>query len=336
MTHSIISWDCSYRNFFHLIDGLLIQDYPKEEFELIYVEQRNKEIANQHNHKFGLKTLEDRFNELRDKIQLRVLYLNEVYTPLHWGKCVNAGIKVARGEIISIMDGDQLLPSDFLKKLTKYHLRYPDAVVNIHRRCARYPVGVKSYKDWLRAKIDFFECLDACVDKYSPLPRITGNKGPLISARRKYWEEINGYDPHPIWSTPFARLGGDVTKRLEIAAKTQSVALPDCFSVHPWHPNRVAPLRENDEKVAKFFALQERLISWSIEHNNPSWKSRAFYAEKLYKENKELVKEIISSEIEQDDFSSDPSINKNLLMEKLKCKTGQLTRKFFYRYFSKG
>ena len=59
MLHSIISWDCSYRNFFHIIDGLLNQKFSKDNFELIYIEQRSKNHANNFNHQFGLKSLED-------------------------------------------------------------------------------------------------------------------------------------------------------------------------------------------------------------------------------------------------------------------------------------
>ena len=75
MKHSIISWDCSYRNFFHLIDSLNQQNYDKNEFEIIYVEQRDQNTADFYNHKLGLKALSDKANEYKNKLNLKVIYL---------------------------------------------------------------------------------------------------------------------------------------------------------------------------------------------------------------------------------------------------------------------
>ncbi len=294
MTHTIISWDCSYRNFFHIIDGLLLQDYPKEEFELIYIEQRSKKVANKHNRSLGLSSLEDRYREVKNKLNIKIIYLDEPGTvPFHWGRCNNAGLSIAKGKIISVMDGDQLLPRDFLIKLQNFHERSPDAVINIYRKMAQYPAGVKSYKKWFEASNDFHKCLNTCLNKNSTVPKNAGNKGPMISARKEYWDKIGGYDPHKIWSTSLSKLGGDVNKRLEIATGSQSVCLPNCFTVHPWHPRGTESLRQN-ESILKYFSFQDKLTDWSTKHNEPHHKKRLLLADKIYKENKKSIEMIRS------------------------------------------
>ncbi len=322
MKHSIISWDCSYRNFFHLIDGLLFQDYSKEEFELIYVEQRSREVSNKHNNDLGLETLEDKFNEAQDKINIKILYLNEPVTaPYHLGRCNNAGLEIAQGEIISVMDGDQLLPKDFLVKLTTFHEQNQRAVVNIHRKMAQHPVGVKYYQDWTKAQINFYKCLNACPSKYRPIPETVNNFGPMISARKKYWHTIGGYDTHKIWSTGLSKLGADTNSRLEITTNKQSVNLPNCFAVHPWHPTGIGSLRSKKLGI-KYLSLQDKLISWAVTQKQPNHQARKQIANKLYESNRDFVDDVIYADLNEQLRNDIPSVN--LLKVKLKCKYSQL------------
>ncbi len=295
MLHSIISWDCSYRNFFHLIDALLSQDFPTYEFELIFVEQRNKDIANSYNHQLGLKSLEDRYTEAKDRINLRIIYLNHSNeTPYHIGICNNEGIKNAKGDIITTMDGDQLLPSNFLSNLTKVHNNNPKVVVNILRNMCKYPIGVKNFKDWTKADIGYYRCLKSCPNQFKPIPSRVGNCGPMISSKKKFWIDTEGYDPHPIWGSSYSKLGIDVTRRLEIATNSQSFCLPNMFSIHPWHP--VGGVRSSLEKasrikdkVQKFFSIQDKLITWSLKNKNPKVSDRSEYTDLIYEKNKYLV-----------------------------------------------
>ncbi len=319
MLHSIISWDCSFRNFFHLIDGLIFQEYPREDFELIYVEQRSKKISDEFNHKFGLKSLADRYEEVKNKINIKIIYLNDSEMPYHLGRCNNAGLDIANGRIISIMDGDQLLPPDFLEKLTRYHSQA--AVINIHRRMAQYPVGVRSYKDWMIGGNDFYKCLNACPDKYASLPRFAANIGPMISARKSFWDMIGGYDPNPVWSTVLSKSGTDVNRRLEIATGIRSIALPNCFSVHPWHPAGGGVLRQ-EAHALRFFSLQDKLTNWSVEHNRPHYKDRAEYTDKIHRENKQFIGEMI--QLEFDD--SQDVVDGEILPMKINCKYAHLRR----------
>ena len=291
MIHSIISWDCSYRNFFHLIDGLLNQDYDRDEFELIYVEQRTEEFANTYNHKLGLKSLRNRYEEVKDQINIQIIYLGDDETiPYHLGRCNNKGIELAKGEIISIMDGDLLLPPNFLTMLEEYH-RKQTAIVNLFRHTASYPIGVEK-ENWTEGVIDFERCLEACPTRNDPIPQTVGNKGPLISARKEHWKAVDGYDLHPIWSTGLSRLGQDVNARLEILTGVESTALPNAFAVHPYHP---AGFKRTVTKSQRLLDLQQNLIDWSRSNEKPSWKERTTYTEQLYNANREFVDKMIYS-----------------------------------------
>lgn len=327
MTHSIISWDCSYRNFFHLVYALVNQNYPKDDFELIYVEQRSEELASKYNHRLGLKSLRDVYNEVKDKINIKIIYLNDpLETPYHNGRCINAGLQEARGEIISVMDGDQLLEPSFLAKLTEYHRDHPRAVVNLFRKTAKYPVGVNFWRNWIKGRVDFSKCLFATLTKYTPVPKKVGNKAPMISASRKWWERIKGCDPHFVWSTALSKFGGDITARLEIATGTESVALPTTFSVHPWHPigKGVLYFRKEGSLLSR---IQDALIEWSRKYKEPDYEKRISFANALYLKHKAIVDNFIHKEIKR----VEENLPKNILiLYKLKIKLSQYSRKIWY------
>jgi hypothetical protein len=283
--HSIVSWDCSFRNFYHLIDGLLSQKYDREKFELIYVEQRDKAHAEAYNRTLGLKTLHDRLLELSGELQLRIEYLNDpLNLPYHLGRCVNRGLAMARGEIISVMDGDLLLPSDFLTRLEEQHSK-GQQVVNLLRLMAASPVNAGSDR-WTEGQVDFDLCLRECPPVPKPFPVSVDNKGPMISARREAWLAVDGYDEHPIWSTGLSRLGQDVNRRLELACKCNSIALPDRFAVHPYHPLGFS--RSTLDSV-RLLSLQANLIDWSKERDELSWRVRSRVTQKLFERNLPLM-----------------------------------------------
>lgn len=293
MNHTIICWDCSYRNFFHTIDGLLNQDYDREKFEVIYVEQRSRKFADDFNHRLGLKSLWDRYEEVRNLIDIKVIYLDDPSkVPYHLGKTVNKGLNLATGRIVSVMDGDMLMPSDFLKKLELYHEEQGDAVVNLVRHMASRPVGVDK-DNWTKAEINFESCLQECPDRGNAIPRKVINKGPMISARLSYWQEVEGYDEHFIWSTGLTRLGQDVTTRLELLVGVSSVALPNSFAVHPWHPEG---LRRFTFESQKMLSLHNQLIRWAKSKNVHSRLARKKYTDKLYNQNKQFVDSMIAGE----------------------------------------
>ncbi len=327
MKHTIISWDCSYRNFFHLIDALLDQDYDKNSYEFIYVEQREKDFADQYNHKTGLKSLSDRLNEVGDKMQLRVEYLGDPPdVPYHLGRTVNHGLALARGEIVSVMDGDMLLSGDFLNKLDEYHANEA-GVVNLERLMATEPVGVPRNR-WTEAVIDYDRCLDICEGANAPLPRTVVNKGPMISAHRGDWEAVNGYDEHVIWSTGLTKLGMDVTARLEMHCRVESTALPDRFAVHPYHPEGFSRVTLDS---ARLLAIQGNLIKWAKEHKAISWSDRTDVTERVYQKKIRLIERMLEDKLSRPDkgsWESGSLFGSSVLFGKIYNKTNRLLSLF--------
>lgn len=288
MIHSIISWDCCYRNFFHLIKTLSEQDYDKDKFELIFVEQKTKEESDAFNRSFNLPSLGDVADIYRHQINLQVLYLNDNKSiPYNIGRCINEGFKVSKGKYVSRMDGDLLLMKNFLNDLEKAHKKY-NTIINLERRYAVHPVGTDK-DNWLKGEIEFDKCLNECINKSLIPKEKVKNKGPLISAPREWYSEIGGYDEHRLWSTGLSRSGQDLTSRLEIYSGKKSIALPGHVCVHPYHPqgfNRSTKLgnlilyihqeiinycRENKISTLKDKAelndLYFRKYGWAIEAN---------------------------------------------------------------------
>ena len=271
MRHTIILWDCCYRNFFHLTGSLADQDYPRDDYEILWVEQRSRAASDRFNHRLGLRSLGDTVAALADRCQVRVVYLDQPPAhPYHIGVCVNAGAALARGEILSRMDGDMLVQPDFLTSLDRAHEQFA-CVLNLAKRRAVRAVGVPEER-WAEGVIDFDRCLAECPRGAEPVPETVTNKGPLISAPRAWWTAIEGYDEHDLWSTGISRNGQDVTARMEILSGRPSRTVPDQVGVHPYHPQGLD--RQGPAEVA-IFAAQARLIAWSRERGEPKLGPRA-------------------------------------------------------------
>jgi hypothetical protein len=292
--HSVLSWDCCYRNFFHTAEAFAHQTFASSDFEVIYVEQRTEAASDAHNHGLGLPSLREVVSSLADRIGIRVLYLgDDANTPFHWGRAVNAGIKVSSGAIISVMDGDLLLEPEFLSKLDRYHAHNPASVVNLHRRMVPFPIGVPRDR-WTEQRVTFDACLAACPDRDQPLPAAPNNYGPMISAHREHWVAIGGYDENPIWGSGLSLLGTDVTRRLEIEVNAGSRLLPDTFCVHPWHP---VGFQRHTLAARRILALQQSLIDWTIANRQSDWRKRQDVTTALYEANRRFIDRVMRSDI---------------------------------------
>ena len=283
MKHSIIAWDSSYRSFFHLVQGAREQDYDPLKYELIYVEQRSREHANAYARQEGVRSLDDLQKEVGDDFCFHVEYLGDpLSNPYHLGKCVNRGIEIAEGEIVSVMDGDQLLPRNFLRALDEFHRSGP-AVANVIRRMAPEPLGV-SRENWKEAIIDYEQCLAIC--DASPIPEETPNFGPLISAPAEVWEAIRGYSTHTLWSTGLSRIGEDVNRRLERCLGVKGRPLPEIVVAHPWHPTG---FDRDVLRSKKMFRLQGQVLDYSEQENIVDWTDRQLFSDEIYQKNRTFV-----------------------------------------------
>ena len=278
MKHSIVLWDCCYRNFFHLTGSLADQDYPKNQYEIIWVEQRSREASDAFNHRLGLRSLGDTVAAYADRCDVRVVYLDQPTSqPYHIGVCVNAGAALARGEILSRMDGDMLVRPDFLRRVD-HEMDARPGVLNLARRGAARPVGVPMER-WTEGVIDYELCRAECLHGHDPVPPVVRNKGPCLTAPRAWCEAVGGYDEHALWATGISRNGQDLTTRLEIKSGVPSRALPGQMGVHPFHPRGLNRLGEVETVI---FAAQQRLIDWSRAHAEPTLAARRAVLEETY------------------------------------------------------
>lgn len=300
--HSIISWDCCFRERFHLLTTLAGQDFCGSEFEVIFVEQRSKSVANKIAYERGVPSLEECIASVSEKICARAIYLNtSADDPYHLGICNNAGIQQARGDIISVMDGDTLVRPGFLNQLSQFH---EDRLVvgNLHRLMCQYPVGVSRFREWKSASMGFEQCLRACTGAYlKRWPEKCDNKGPMISAKRELWEATAGYDDHPVWSTSASTAGMDMNMRLEIAGKTESQAIPDAFCVHPWHPVGYAQhARESSRRVTEaYFGLQKAIRQWTLARQLADWRERTDFVNDLCRDYQDVIDQVHQEDAEQ-------------------------------------
>ncbi len=293
MKHSIILWDCCYRNFFHLTGSLAAQDYPNDQYEIIWVEQRSRAASDAFNHRLGLRSLGDTVALYTDQCDVRVVYLDQPPAqPYHIGVCVNAGAALSRGEILSRMDGDMLVRPDFLHCLD-HEMNVRPGVINLARRGAARPVGVPPER-WTEGVIDYDRCRAECPRGFDPVPPVVRNKGPCLSAPRAWCEAVGGYDEHPLWATGISRNGQDLTARLEIYSGVPSRALPDQIGVHPFHPTGLNRLGEAEIAI---FAAQQNLIDWSRARAEPTLTARRDELAATYARVRESVEKHLASKV---------------------------------------
>jgi hypothetical protein len=289
MTHSIISWDCCFRNFFHLIGSLAKQNYPKDEYEFIFVEQWTKKLSDDFNHRYELLSLDDTVKKYADEFNVRAVFLDKTDRPYHLGIANNAGIALAKGKFISVMDGDLLVKDDFLRKLENACLKN-STIYNLDRRYAQSPAGV-SADQWMKAKINFDDVLNECMDKDREIPKKVANKGPMISAPAEWWKSVKGYDEHRVWSSGVSRLGQDVTARLELFSNKESIAMTDTFCVHPFHPMGFDRDAAAEKLILK---AQQKVIDYTVNHHITLAGQRVSFTDKIYNQYKLFIEANIS------------------------------------------
>jgi hypothetical protein len=297
MRHTFISWDCSFRNFHHLIDALACQDYDLSQVELLYIEQRSRAHADAYNHSAGLPSLHDRsVNESHPF--LRVIHMDDpLDQPYHLGRILNTGIKEARGEIITIMDGDMLLPKDFLIELDKIHQGKP-AVVNVERKMCPHPVG-STMENWHKGHFEYEACLGICPDP-SHIPNYVTNKGPMISAPREAFIQAGGYDEHPMFATGLTRAGQDMNARLELATKARSVVVKR-VAVHPFHPQGFS--RKTIDAV-RVLQVHASIINWTRKNSVINCGDRAAHLDSVYDKHRSLFRRVHEKDYSNTPFAS--------------------------------
>lgn len=309
--HSIITWDNSFRNFFHLVDSLTQQQYDLNKVEVIFVEQRSEELAQQVADSAEVESIRQVSERLKDQLRLRLLYLDEPDdSPYHPGRLLNYGLRMAQGEILSTMDTDQLLVPNFLSTLEKVQ-DAGNVIAYMHRHAADRPCGV-TVGNWTRQIVDYDLILGTCPDHHVAIPAKIVNRAPLISARRENWEIIEYYDDHRLFSTAYTLFGVDVSTRFSLLPGIAEISLP-VVSVHPWHPN---PLNRSKEPFQILYSTQMNLVKWSLDNQRFQLKDRLTLTNQIYEKNRSQIETAIR--IAEDEMIQDARPKSMLIKPKIK------------------
>lgn len=281
--HTIISWDSTFRNFFHLLPSLADLEWGRDRLQVIFIEQRSAATAAAYAAAEGCKTVAQVAAEVADRLDISVVHLDEDDAVYHPGRLLNAGLERATGDIVSTMDADILVPRQFVRVLDELHKRGP-RVFTMHRPAAQFPCGTTK-ADWKNQIVDYDLVRNLCPHAFAPIPDVVNNKAPLLSTRRENWEAIGGYDGHRLFSTAYTMFGRDISLRFRLLLGEVEVPMP-MFAIHPWHPTE---LNRQDDKITVLFGAQQGLMKWSEDNQVFDVRKRQAVADQLYASHRDRV-----------------------------------------------
>lgn len=211
MKISVVMVDGGFRENVYSAKYFSNQDFPSDEYEVIWVEFYGK--ANQ---------------QVVDLENVKVIELNRsgIY---HSSYCFNAGIVAAKGEIVVIPDADQIVGRDFLQRVYDLHS------VNDNLVC--YGFRYDEVEQGMLDDHSIEELKKKCVLK-NP-----GNYGGCLTVRKNILLAINGYEQHDVFETGFHANG------LDIYTRFKNMGLPimwdkELILYHPWHDYTLASAKE--------------------------------------------------------------------------------------------
>ncbi|NIO79505.1 MAG: glycosyltransferase [Candidatus Aminicenantes bacterium] len=239
---SVVMIDGSFRESFHAVDFFCQQTLAIEGYELIWVE------------------FYDRVNpELEKKISqypnARVVTLDHKDEIYHSSLCFNAGIKESSGDIIFIPDADIAVEPYFLEEALKEHEKNHKLVMYFYRK----EEEKKDHRDHFT-----LEYLKKVCKFKNP-----SNYGGCLSVRKKWLEEINGYEQHPVFGSGFHANGIDVFTRFKNLG-LQVMWHPELLLYHPWHPLNAAgfPVWETQKTITNYRA--KYLLTRAYQGHDPA------------------------------------------------------------------
>jgi len=198
--------DGGFRERIFGVEYLTRQDFPQKEYEILWVDFYNKPHS-----------------QLKNYPLVKVIILDKqgLY---HSSYCFNEGIKKAKGELLVIPDADVMVEEDFLSTVYEEHRKNQQLVLYFHRL-------IQEEKSFKSDDLSFNYIQESC-------PRVISNPenyGGCLTVRKKWLEEIGGYELHKAFASGAHANGKDVYTRL----KNLGLGIkwhPSKFLYHPWHP----------------------------------------------------------------------------------------------------
>jgi glycosyltransferase involved in cell wall biosynthesis len=216
MKVSIVTWDASFRESLHTIDSFGPQTSDTVEFIWVDYYNVNKRVK----------------KKLSKFEYCHFLNLDfEKNVPWHLGKCINAGIKEASGDILIIPDGDIVVSNDFVSKVCMEMGEAEDKVVYFRRY------------DELAADMsqddDIVSLENRCV-----LTNPTNYAGCLV-LHRNLFDRINGFEEH--WAFAGPGINGKETN-IRLQNSGALIRWSEDKIYHPWHNSTGRSASSDEEK----------------------------------------------------------------------------------------
>lgn len=223
---SLVLLDWSVRESFHVLDYLSRQTVHRDLFEIIVVEFYDRRSP--------------ALDPFADQVDTWLLLQMPASAYYHKHLMYNAGIVVARGEIVLFGDSDAMVRETFVETILRAFDKKPDLVFHIDQfrnlRRDLYPFRYPSFEEVMGEG-----CVNAAgaktsgvVDTEDPLHR--RNYGACMCARRDDLIAIGGADEHMDY---LGHICGpyEMTFRLVSMGKRE-VWSEEEFTYHTWHPGQ--------------------------------------------------------------------------------------------------
>lgn len=222
---SVIGYDGGFREKFFQIDSLVNQTIDNYMFEYLWVEYFDKV-------KDGLRKRVNKYPEL--DAEILTLDNSGDYS---LDKCVNEGVRRAKGELIVVLDADTYLEPDVLEGVWKEHKKQKDLVLYVHRHDELAPPILRTVDnltlDMLRNNCEIMN---------------ENNYGGFFSLSKENYVESGGYEEHPVFSGPDHAGAWDLRVRFENMG-LDTRWHPDLKTYHVRHKNAQGDSRWNGFRV---------------------------------------------------------------------------------------
>jgi len=257
VTLVLLDWNC--RESFHIFHYLRQQNVPRDWFEVQWIEFYSRQPDE-------ISTTLDAAKAAGETPPLDLWLVMNVPETSYYHKHLmyNAGIALARGEVVCIMDSDAMLKPSFVRSIVEAFERdksialHLDEVRNVDRRF--HPFAFPSFEQVLgHGCINWSgDSTTGLLDQRTPL--FTRNYGACMCAKRQDLIDVGGADEHLDY---LGHVCGpyDLTFRLVNAGKRE-VWHQNEFLYHVWHPgtdganNYIGP---HDGRNNSLRALQYRM-----------------------------------------------------------------------------
>lgn len=155
------------------IKSLKAVDYPKEKLEIILINDGSSDNTAElvRKHSSGIIFIDNRINKGK-------------------AKCLNQGIKLAKGEFVATMDGDTQINPDVIRKVIPYFMDDEKVVATT------VSVEVQNPKNFLEKiiEIEYIIGLSLALKALSYFDAMYVTPGPFSMYRKKVFDEIGYFD----------------------------------------------------------------------------------------------------------------------------------------------